>query len=80
MKILQAVLTRIENILKERGITQNSLNESAKISYNKIKSSINNKEDDINLEIIMKVIRGLNITADEFFNDSIFEKNNLEIN
>ena len=37
------------------------------------------RNNGVNLKTIMQIIRGLGITTAEFFNDPIFENENLEI-
>lgn len=79
MKISSAVAYRISKLLKERNLSQYKLEKIIAMPHNTMKTLMGERNDSVNLKTIMQIIRGLNITAAEFFNDSIFESEDLEI-
>ncbi len=79
MKISTAVAFRISDILQEKGISQYRLERIIAMPHNTMKTLMHERNDSVNLKTVMQIIRGLDMTAAEFFNDPIFENPDLEI-
>ena len=47
--------------------------------HNTMKTLLGEKNQSVNLKTVMQIIRGLNMTTAEFFDDPIFESDDLEI-
>ncbi|MBR1925659.1 MAG: hypothetical protein IJ837_02265 [Clostridia bacterium] len=47
--------------------------------HNTMKTLMGEKNQSVNLKTVMQIIRGLNMTTAEFFDDPIFESDDLEI-
>lgn len=79
MKLSSAVAYRISNILRERKMTQYRLGRIIAMPHNTMKTLMGERNNSVNLKTVMQIIRGLNMTTSEFFNDPIFEREDLEI-
>ena len=47
--------------------------------HNTMKTLMGERNQSVNLKTVMQIIRGLEMTTAEFFNDPIFESEDLEI-
>ena len=79
MKISEAVAIRLGRILNERNMTQYRLEKEIAMPHNTMKTLMGKRNNSVNLRTIMQIAKGLNMTVSEFFNDPIFEDENLEI-
>ncbi len=79
MKLSTAVAMRISNILRERNISQYRLEKKIAMPHNTMKTLMSERNNGVNLKTVMQIIRGLEMTAAEFFDDPIFENLDLEI-
>lgn len=79
MKISEAVALRLGRILNERNMTQYRLEKEIAMPHNTMKTLMGKRNKSVNLRTIMQIAKGLNMTVSEFFNDPIFEDENLEI-
>lgn len=79
MKISEAVALRLGRILTERNMTQYRLEKEIAMPHNTMKTLMGKRNNSVNLRTIMQIAKGLNMTVSEFFNDPIFEDENLEI-
>ena len=79
MKLSVAVACRIRNILRDRNISQYRLEQDIAMPHNTMKTLMQCRNSGVNLKTVMQIIRGLNMTTAEFFNDPIFERDDLEI-
>lgn len=79
MKLSTAVAMRISNILRERKMSQYRLEKIIAMPHNTMKTLMGEKNKSVNLKTVMQIIRGLEMTAAEFFDDPIFERDDLEI-
>lgn len=79
MKLSTAVALRVSNILRDKGITQYRLEKNIAMPHNTMKTLMGERNNSVNLKTIMQIIRGLEMTTAEFFNDPIFENPDLEI-
>lgn len=79
MKLSTAVALRISNILRERNMSQYRLEKIIAMPHNTMKTLMGERNKGVNLKTVMQIIRGLEITTAEFFNDPIFESEELDI-
>ncbi len=79
MKLSTAVALRISNILREKNMSQYRLEKNIAMPHNTMKTLMGEKNNSVNLKTVMQIIRGLDMTTAEFFNDPIFENQELEI-
>ena len=79
MKISEAVALRLGRILNEKNMTQYRLEKEIAMPHNTMKTLMGKRNNSVNLRTIMQIAKGLNMTVSEFFNDPIFEDENLEI-
>ena len=74
MNIGQAVAKRLNDLLRQKEMTQYRLAKETLISHNTMSTIINAKNKTANLQSLFLICRALNITIDEFFNDPVFKK------
>lgn len=79
MKISSAVALRVSNILRERNKSFYRLEKDIDIPHNTMKTLMRETNKSVNLRTVMQIAKGLNMTLSEFFNDPIFESEELEI-
>ncbi len=79
MKLSTAVAMRISNILRERNMSQYRLEKKIAMPHNTMKTLMSERNNGVNLKTVMQIIRGLEMTATDFFDDPIFEDPDLEI-
>lgn len=79
MKLSSAVAKRISNILRERGMSQYRLERIIAMPHNTMKTLMSERNSGVNLKTVMQIVRGFNMTTAEFFDDPLFEKEDLEI-
>lgn len=79
MKLSTAVALRISNILREKNMTQYRLEKNIAMPHNTMKTLMSERNSGVNLKTVMQIIRGLEMTTADFFDDPIFESSDLEI-
>ena len=79
MKLSTAVALRVSNILAERKMSQYRLEKIIAMPHNTMKTLMGERNQSVNLKTVMQIIRGLGMTTAEFFDDPIFESNDLEV-
>ncbi|WP_298736121.1 helix-turn-helix transcriptional regulator [uncultured Subdoligranulum sp.] len=78
MKLNEAVSQRLQELLKERGMTQYQLSMKSGVPKSTIGNVVNCMYDSVKLRIIHELCQGMNLNVSEFFNSSMFEEENLE--
>ena len=73
MKISTAVALRISNILRERNMSQYRLEKTIDMPHNTMKTLMHERNESVNLKTVMQIIRGLDMTVAQFFDDPLFE-------
>ena len=76
MTVSQAVASRIKELLKERGMSQYRLEQSSNIQHGTMNSIMSSG---IELNTVMMIARGFDITVVEFLDAPIFSSEELEI-
>lgn len=77
MTLNNAVSKRIRNILKDKKMTQYRLEQNAGISHSTMSSFLNGRYKGCNLTTVVLIIRSFGMTVSEFFDDPIFESEEL---
>lgn len=77
MKLNEIISIRIRKLLTERSMTQYKLEQLSGITHNTMLCVMNARYQSCNLKTLMKIIQALNISAKEFFDDPIFEFENI---
>lgn len=78
MKLNEAVSQRLQELLKERGMTQYQLSMKSGVPKSTIGNVVNCMYDSVKLRIIHELCQGINLNVSEFFNSPMFEEENLE--
>ena len=79
MKLSTAVAERISNILAEKQMSQYRLEKIIAMPHNTMKTLMSGRNKSVNLRTVMQIVKGLDMTVGEFFNDPLFESEDLEI-
>ena len=79
MKLSSAVALRVSNILREKNMSQYRLEKEIAMPHNTMKTLMRETNKSVNLKTVMQIVRGLKMTTAEFFDDPIFESDDLEI-
>lgn len=79
MIIGKAVQKRVENLLREKGLTQYRLERKSGILHGTMNSIMKGKNKDIELGTIMMLARGFEMSFLDFLNDELFLSDELEI-
>lgn len=79
MTTQKAVAMRISNLLLKKDMTQYALSIKSGISKQGIANIINEKYTTIKLDTIIKLADGFDMTLQEFFDDKVFKRSNLDI-
>ena len=78
MKLNEAVSQRLQELLKERGMTQYQLPMKSGVPKSTIGNVVNCMYDSVKLRIIHELCQGMNLNISELFNSPMFEEENLE--
>ncbi len=77
MTLSQVVSIRVRSILKEKQMTQYRLEQSSLVPHATMNSFLNGKNKSCNLTTVVLIIRAFGMTVAEFFDDPIFESEDL---
>ena len=78
MTLNKAFAIRITKILNERNISKYKLEKESGLTHSALRYIFNEINSDVKFSTICKVVNAFNMTLEEFFNDDIFDLNNLE--
>ncbi len=78
MKLNQAVSLRMQELLKERSMTQYQLFTKSGVPKSTIHNLIQCSYDSVKLRIIHELCQGFGISISEFFQSPLFEEVNLD--
>ena len=79
MKLNELISMRIRQLLTERNMTQYKLEQLSGITHNTMLCIMNARYQSCNLKTLMKIIKALNISAKEFFDDPMFDTESIFI-
>lgn len=78
MKIQRAVALRVSNLLIKNNMTQYELSKRMFTDQSTIKHIIHEEYNSIKFETLLKIADAFGITIQEFLNDDLFKKDNLD--
>lgn len=78
MKLNEAVSLRVQELLKERGMTQYQLSMRSGLPKSTIGNVVNCQFDSVKLRIIHEMCQGLGLGISVFFDSHLFDEDNLE--
>lgn len=70
---------RISKILHDKKMSQYRLEKKIAMPHNTMKTLMGERNKSVNLKTVMLIIRGLEMTTAEFFDDPLFESPDLEV-
>lgn len=79
MRIKPAIVQRFQQLCKERHIKYNELATLSGVTPSTVYSMMDDTRKDVSVITVKKLCDGLNITITEFFNASIFEQLEQEL-
>jgi len=79
MNTAKAVALRISNLLVRNNWSQYQLCKKIAMPEETLRSIINERYKTVKLDTIILISDGFNMTFQEFFNDELFSRENLEI-
>lgn len=79
MKLQKAVALRISNLLIKNNMTRYALCKKALIPEQTLKNIIDERNKDIQLSTIAKIAEGFDISIEQFFQDKLFTREDLEV-
>ncbi len=78
MKLNEAIRNRLENLLKERDMTQYQLFKRTGVPRSTIGNIMNCAYDSVKLRVIHELCFGLEISVTDFFASELFSEENLD--
>jgi len=79
MKIIEAVGKRIQNLLTEKNLSQYAVCKKATVDLSTIYNILHGRQNVVSFNILLLLCEGLVVTIQEFLNDPLFDKANLDI-
>lgn len=79
MKIGEAIAKRTRDLLVQKNITQYRLKKDMAIPHSTLINVTRAKRDAGSVKTVFQVCKGLNISVSKFFDDPVFEREDLEI-
>lgn len=79
MTLNEVVAQRVRNLLKEKKMKQYRLEQISGISHGTMNSFLNRGYKSCSLTTVVLIIRALGMTVAEFFNDPMFESEDIII-
>ena len=79
MTVKEAVVVRLQEILKERNIRFNELANLSGITPSTVYSMMDERRKELTINVIKKLCDGLEMTLGEFFSSPIFDELDQEI-
>lgn len=79
MKTQRAVALRVSNLLAKNNMTQYALCKKIAMPEETLRSIINERYQTVKLDTIIQICDGFNMTIQDFFNDDLFKRENLDV-
>lgn len=79
MKTQRAVALRISDLLVKNHLTQYALCKKIAMPEETLRSIINERYKTVKLDTIIQISDGFDMTFQEFFDDDLFKRDNLEV-
>ncbi len=74
MKLYDAVLQRLKQIMAEKNASLYTLNKEGGIPKSTLSQVLNRKQNKISLDLLYDILSTMGITFKEFFDDPIFDE------
>ena len=78
MKKNWAFALRVVNLLIEKKMSKYKLEQKSGLSHSALRYIFNEVNEDIKFSTIVKIVGALDMTLEEFFDDELFEYENLD--
>ena len=78
MTLIEAVATRLEEIMKEKDVTQYRLFILSGVPQSTISYIRRKRSETVNLSVIYELMDGLELDLNYFFDSPLFKRGNLE--
>ncbi len=78
MTLNKAFALRISDILLNKKMSKYQLEKKSGVSHSALRYIFNEVNTDVKFSTIVKVVYALDMTLEEFFNDSVFDLENLD--
>lgn len=79
MTINDAVAMRIIKLMRSKGITQYRLEQDSGIFHGAMDRILQGKNNTVSFTTIFRLARGFNMSVEEFINDDVFRRDDLEL-
>ena len=79
MTINEAVAFRTLNLMRQQNITQYRLEQDSGIFHGAMDRILQSKNNTVSFTTIFRLARGFNMTVEEFIDDDIFRRDDLEL-
>ena len=79
MKLQRAVALRISDLLIKNNMSKYRLCQNIVMPQQTLKNIIDERNQDIKLSTIAKIADGFDMSIEQFFQDSLFDRKNLDI-
>ena len=73
MKLIDAVLIRLETIMKDKNASLYSFNRDGGIAKSTLSNLLNHKQNKIMLNLLYDILSTMGVSLKEFFDDPIFD-------
>lgn len=77
--VSNAVVKRIKELLERKNMSIYRLEKITAMSHNTMQTLMRADNNSVNLKTVLLVVRGLGITAEEFFASPLFEDEDLDV-
>ena len=78
MNLNRAFALRLSNLLSEKGMSKYKLEKETGLTHSALRYIFNEVNSDVRFSTIVKVCNALQISLKDFFDDEIFDLNNLD--
>ena len=79
MNLNRAFALRVSNLLTEKKMSKYKLEKETGLTHSTLRYIFNEVNIDVKFSTIVKVCRALNVTLIEFFDDKLFDIDNLDV-
>ncbi|CCZ94746.1 transcriptional regulator Cro/CI family [Corallococcus sp. CAG:1435] len=79
MTVCQAVAKRVNRLLTERKMSQYRLEQNSGIQHGTMNSIMSARNKGVELNTVMMIAKGFNMTVIEFLDDPVFTSDDLEV-
>lgn len=79
MTVKEAVVTRFQEIMKERNIKTNELATRSGVTPSSVYSMLDPRRKEVSVNLVKKLCDGLDMTLGEFFSAPVFDELEQEI-